>query len=189
MHEQQRHRLADNVAAAKDGGVGALDGNVTAAQNFHAPSGSAGYEPGAPADEAAKTHGMETVDVFRGIDCFEDTLGVDLGRKRELHENAVHLVVAVQAFDERKQLKSGHRGRRRDELARQTEFFASRDFALYVELRSGILADENRSKARPHAGRREKPDFVFQFGDDLPAYLVAVEDSCGHAQLAFALLA
>ena len=41
MHQEKSHGLADDVAAAEHDGVGAFDGDLVAAQNFHAPGGSA----------------------------------------------------------------------------------------------------------------------------------------------------
>jgi len=38
---------------------------------------------------------MEAVHVFGGIDGFQNALGFDLRRKRELNQNAVNVVVAI----------------------------------------------------------------------------------------------
>jgi len=100
VHEEKGHGFADDVAAAEDDGVGAFDLDIVAAQNFHAAGGSAGDQAGTSADEAAEVDGMETVHVFGGIDGFQNALGIDLRRKRKLDENAVHVVVAIQVFDD-----------------------------------------------------------------------------------------
>src|SRR5205807_6412131 len=78
VHEEQRHRFANDVAAAEDDGVGSLDGNIVAAKNFHASGGGAGDETFASADEFAEIDGVKTVHVFCGIDSFENFFGVDL---------------------------------------------------------------------------------------------------------------
>ena len=74
MHQEEGHGLANDVAAAEDGGVRAFDCNFAAAQNFHDAEWRAGDEIGTTGDEAADVERMEAVDVFRGIDSFEDFL-------------------------------------------------------------------------------------------------------------------
>src|SRR6267378_7112911 len=160
MHEEKRYGLADNVAAAKDDGVGAFDFNVIAAQDFHAPRRCASHETGAPADEAAEVHGVKSVNVFGGIDRFQDALDIHLRGKRELNQDAVNVVVAVQIFDNGKYIEGAHRGWRRDEGTRESDFLAGGDFALDVELRSRIVPHEDGCEARANAGGCEQPDFV-----------------------------
>jgi len=53
VHEEQCHRFANDIAAAEHDGVGAFDGNIVAAKNFHAAGGSASDEAFASADEFA----------------------------------------------------------------------------------------------------------------------------------------
>src|SRR3984957_10954762 len=78
VQEQQSHGFADDVAAAEDHGVCSFDSYLVAAENFHATGGGAGDQAGAIADELAQVDGMKTIDVFGGIDRFEDALGVHL---------------------------------------------------------------------------------------------------------------
>jgi len=100
MHEEERHRFTNNVAAAEDDGVGAFDGNIVAAKDFHAAGGSAGDEAFAAADEFAKTDGMKSVDVFCGVDGFENSFRIDLFGKGKLDEDAVDVVVTIEIVDE-----------------------------------------------------------------------------------------
>src|SRR6266851_1975294 len=185
VHQEQGHGFADDVAAAKDHGVGAFDLDFVAAQNLHAAGGSAGDQAGAPADQAAEVDGMKTVHVLGGIDGFQDALGIDLRGKRKLDENAVNVVVAIQVFDDGEQIEGGHGGWRREERAGEAELFAGGNLALDVELRGGILADENGREARANARRGEQPDFVTQLGEDLVANFGAVKDARGHSWFAF----
>ncbi len=83
VHEEKRHGLADDVAAAEDGCVCAFDWNFAAAEDFHHAERSAGDEIGASGDEAADVEGMEAVDVLGGIDCFEDFLWRRFAREAE----------------------------------------------------------------------------------------------------------
>ncbi len=185
VHEEKSHGLADDVAAAEDDGVGAFDLDVVAAQNFHAARGSAGNQAGASADEPAEVDGVEAVHVFGGIDGFQDALGIDLRGKRELNQNTVDVVVAIQIFDDSKHFESPNGGGRGDESAGEADLLAGRDFAFHVELRGGIFTHKYSRKARAHARGREQANFVFQLGKDLVADFCAIEDACGHARLAF----
>ena len=185
VHQQQRHRFADDVAAAEDDGVCAFDGDGVAAKNFHAAYGRAGDEPGAATDQPAETYGMKTVYIFRGIDGLENALGIDLGREGKLDENAVDGVVIVQVIDEAQHLVGGDGGGRRVHPTGQAELLARGDLGFDVELRSGIFTDENGSQAWANALSGETGNFAFQFSEDFVADLGSVKDACGHSVLAF----
>src|SRR5712692_7096260 len=183
VHEEKGHGFADDVAAAEDHGIGAFDLDFVAAKNFHAPCGSASDKARTSADEAAEIDRMEAVHVFGGIDGFENTLGINLRGKRELDENAVDVVVAIQVFDDGEKFKSGDGGRRREERAGETNLFASDDLAFDVELRRGILTDENSSEPGTNACGGEEADFIFQLGEDLVADFIAVKNARGHGEI------
>jgi hypothetical protein len=123
---------------------------------------------------------MKAVNVFCGINSFEDALGVDLLRKGELDEYAVDIIVAVEVVDDAKHVERGGFGGRSDQSARQAELFAGGDFAFDVEMRSGIIAGENGGEARANAGGREHADFIAELFEDLITNFVAVENACGH---------
>src|SRR4029077_187743 len=99
VHQEQGHGLAHDVAASEHDCVRTFDGDVAATQNFHAARGSAGHESRTATDQTAEIHGMKSVDVFRGIDGFEDKFAIDLRRQWELDENAIHGGIAVQVVD------------------------------------------------------------------------------------------
>jgi hypothetical protein len=185
VHEEQSHGFTDDVTAAEDDSVGALDGNFGAAKNFHASRGSASDEAGAPTDEAAEIDGMETVDVLGGVDGFKNAFGVDLLGKRELDEDAVDIVVAIEIFDDAEHFESGDGGWRSEKSAGHAELFAGGDFAFYVEVRGGIVADEDGGETGFNAHGGEKRNFVLKFGEDLVTNFEAVEEACGHVKLAF----
>jgi hypothetical protein len=130
---------------------------------------------------------VKSVDVFGRIDRFQDALDVHLRGKRELNQNAVDVIVAVQVFDNGKHVEGAHRGWWRDEGTRESDFLAGGDFAFDVELRSRIVPHEDGCEARANPGGGEQADFVLQFGEELFANLCPVEDACGHAELAFAV--
>ena len=187
MHEQESHGLSDNVAAAQNDGVCAFDLDFVAAENFHASRGGARNEARAPADEFSQADGVKAIDVLGGIDRFKNALGVHLRWKRELHKNAVNVIVAVEILDDGKKVEGADGSRWRQEGAGEANLFASSDLAFDVELRSRIFPDKHRREAGTDACGSEKADFIFQFGEDLVADFCAIEDACGHAVLAFDL--
>ena len=134
MHQEKSHGLADDVAAAEHDGVGAFDGDLVAAKNFHAAGGSASDESGTIGNKLAEIHGMEAVDVFCGIDSFENALGIDLRGKRKLDEDAVDVVVIVEVGDELKHVVGGNVGGRGVKPMGHAELFASSDFAFDVDV-------------------------------------------------------
>src|SRR5713226_10355138 len=185
VHQEQHHAFADDVAAAEDDGVDAFDGDGVAAKNFHAARRRAGDKSGAAANQTTEIHGMKAVNVFCGIDSFENALSVDLGREGKLDENAVDGVVVVQVLDEAQHLVGGDGGGRRVHPTGQAELLARGDLGFDVELRSGIFTDENGSQAWANALSGETGNFAFQFSEDFVADLGSVKDACGHSVLAF----
>ena len=130
---------------------------------------------------------MKSVDVLGRIDGFQDALGVDLWGKRELNEDAVNIIVAVQIIDHGKHVEGGYRGRGSEKRAGKADLFASGNFAFDVELRCGIFAHEDGRETGANAGGGQQADFVLEFDEDLVANFGAVEDACGHAVLAFVM--
>jgi hypothetical protein len=187
VHEEKGHGFADNIAAAEDDGVGAFDLDFVAAQNFHAAGRSASDQAGTSADETAEIDGMEAIDVFGRIDCFENTLGIDLRGKRELDENAVDVVGTIEVFDDGEQVERVCSRWRRKESAGEAELFAGCDFTFYVKLRGRIVTDENSREARASTCGSEQADFIAELGKDLVPDFVSVKDACGHARLTFDL--
>ena len=98
---------------------------------------------GASGDEAADVEGMEAVDIFGGVDRFEDFLCVNLCGERELDEDAVDVVAAIQIFDDGEQFAGADCGGRGDVEAGEAEFFAGGDFAGDVDFGGGIFTDED----------------------------------------------
>ena len=181
VHEEEGHGFADNVAAAEDDGVGAFDGNIVATEDFHAAGGSAGDEAWAAADQTAQIYGMKAVDVFRGIDGFENALGIDLGREGKLNQNAVHVIVVVEVAHKTQHLVGGDGGGRGVHPTGEAELFGGGNFGLDVKLRSRILADEHCGQTGADSLRDQERDFSFQFDEDFVADLDSVKDACGHS--------
>lgn len=182
MHQQKRHGLADNVAATEHDGVGAFDGNLIAAKNLHAAGRSAGDDAGAIGDELAEIHGMEAVDVFRRINGFKDAFGIDLRRKWELDKDTVDIVVVVEVDDELKHVVGGSTGRRAMKPVSHAELFAGSDFAFDVNVRRGILADENCGETGTNALGVKVGNILFELGKNFVADFETVESLSGHGK-------
>src|SRR5271168_723062 len=103
LHQEQRHWLAYDVAAAEYYGVRAFERNISAFKNLHDTQGSASDQIRAACDQAADVYGMKAVDVLRRVDRFEDSLCVHLRGERELDEDAVDVVAMIQIFNDLEQ--------------------------------------------------------------------------------------
>ena len=68
VEEQHGGGLAHDVAAANHYRLLPRDGNVAALQDFDHSGGRAGDEPGTLRGQKADVDGMESVDIFGGID-------------------------------------------------------------------------------------------------------------------------
>ena len=134
MHQEKSHGLADDVAAAEHDCVGAFDGDLVAAKNFHAAGGSASDESRTIGNKLAEIHGMEAVDVFLSRDGFEDALRINLRWKWELDEDTVDVVVIVEVGDELKHVVGGNVGGRGVKPMSDAKLFASGDFAFDVDM-------------------------------------------------------
>ena len=119
---------------------------------------------------------MKTVDVFGGIDGFENALGVHLFRKRELDENAVDAIVVVEVGDELQHFLGGDAGRRSVEPTVEAEMMAGFDFAFYIELRGGIVSDQDSGEAGANVIVDMHADVLgTDFSEDLVANFDAIE--------------
>src|SRR6266404_4212206 len=185
MHQQKRHRFANDVAAAEDGGVGALNLNIVAAQNFHAAGGRAGNEAGTAADQPAKVHRMEAVNVFCGINGFENSFGVDLRRERKLNQDSVHRIVVVKVFHKVQHLFGSDGSRRSLHPTRQPELFGGGDLGFYVELRGRIFADKDGGQTGTDPFASKASDFASQFSENFVTNFGPIQDACSHSALAF----
>ena len=125
---------------------------------------------------------MEAIDILGWVDRFEHAFGVDLRRERQLHEDAVDFVALVEVGDDFEQ-SAGGTGFGGFELpASEAQFFAGGDFTFDVDVGSGVVAYEDGGQAGADAGGAQHGDFVLQFGVNLVADGVSVED--GGRQLA-----
>ena len=100
LREHDRQRLADDVTAADDDHVFA--GHVEAAppQNLTNSLRRARQKPRTTLDHPPDVLRMKCVDVFGRADGMEHTVGADLLRQWELHQDAVDFGVLVEPGDQ-----------------------------------------------------------------------------------------
>ena len=108
--QQRRHRLADNIGAAKHDRLGPGRSGSTSRSSSRQPYGVHGTSAAA-APQLADVLRMKTVYVLARIDRRDDTLWVDMFWQRQLHQNAVDRVVGIQARDQPQQFGFGRGGR------------------------------------------------------------------------------
>src|SRR5271156_6841993 len=107
VDQQHGGRLADDVAASYDDSVLPGDGNVAAFENLDDSGGRAWHQAGPLCREQPDVDGMKAVDIFRWIDGHQYSFRVHVRRQRQLNQDAVDVVAAVQVFDQGKQFLSG----------------------------------------------------------------------------------
>ncbi len=102
------------------------------------------------------------------------------GGQGHLDEDAVDVRAAVEAFDDGEEFVGCDGGGRGDLFAKDAEIVAGFDFGADVDLRGGIVADEDDGEAGRAAGAGEGIDAGFQLREDFIADAFAVEEGGGH---------
>ena len=98
-------RLADEVGAADDDGLGAFEGDAVAAQELHARRAACtGAGPGRPLTSRPVEIGVSPSTSLAGSICVGQRRAVDLRRGRKLEQDAVDRRVRVELVQERADL-------------------------------------------------------------------------------------
>jgi len=99
----------------------------------------------------------------------------------QLHQDAVDLRILIQFFDLRQhRLLRNDRGIR-VHLGIQPDFAAGPDLVSHVDLRSGIVADQDHRQPRGHAARLERSDALLPLRADRLRNCDTVDEGRGHA--------
>ena len=147
--EQQLHqRAADQVGAADDDGVHALQRGVHALRQDDAAERRAWRQRGKAAGEPAGIVRVQPVDILGRIDGVDDGFGIDRFRQRQLHENAVHGGIAVELRDQRQQVGLRDIGRQPVLERGHAGGLGLRVLAADIDLAGGVVADQHHGKAR-----------------------------------------
>lgn len=115
--EQHGQRLTDNVTATDDNRLLAFDGDIGAAENFHASSGSAGDKARALSTEVANVDRVKSINILFGRDGKENALGIDVRRQGKLNKNAINLIAIIELLDQGDKFLGGRGLRRGDQFA------------------------------------------------------------------------
>ena len=91
---------------------------------------------------------MQPIDILARIDRFDDAGGVDLARERQLHEDAVDLVIGVEALDEREKLRQARGGGELVLEGAHARFDRLARLVGHIDAARRIVADEHDRKAR-----------------------------------------
>ena len=121
------------------------------------PSGVAGTWSGSAEEEPPGVERVQPVDVLVRVDRGDDARLVDVRRQRELHEDPVDRVVRVQLLEQLEDLAL--RRRLGQPVVARLDARLLRGLVLPadVDVRRGIVADEDRRKADVGAERRDVP--------------------------------
>jgi hypothetical protein len=131
-------------------------------------------------EQLPKVARVEAVRVLVGVDEAQDRGFVDVGREWDLDEDPMHLLVVVQAGEEGQQLLLRRAGAQVMVPGADPDLGACLVFRGDVDLRGGIVADEDRGEARGDAGGGERPDPPGDLRADLCGYRLAVDDLGAH---------
>ena len=104
---------------------------------------------------------MESIDVFLGRDGFGDALFVDVLRQRQLHDESVNVVVAVEFFDAGEEFLFRHRLVEADERRLEPAFLAGQHFILHVCFRASVVAHEDGGQMGLLAATRHALSYFF----------------------------
>ncbi len=123
---------------------------------------------------------MESIDVLGRINRHQNLLRVHLRGQRQLHQDPVDVVAAVEIFDQGQQLCRGGRFGRSQLLAVKADFLAGFDLAPHVNLRRRVVPDEHDSQPGTHTRGRHGFHFRGDFASDVLRDPGSVEDGSWH---------
>jgi len=153
LEQHQADRLADDLAAAEHHRPLALQGDPVGLEHANAGRGGAGAQTGQAAQQPTLVHRVQPVHVLARRDPLERPLGIQSGRQRQLHQDAVHRRVRVQPSDQRLQL--GLAGAGGDPVLPRGDpgADAGGDLAAHIDVAGRVVADQDHGQA----GRPEAP--------------------------------
>ena len=162
--QQQRRGLAHDVRAANDDGVLARNVGARGLDHADAARRSAGQVARLADLHTAHVDGREAVHILLGRDGVDDSLLVDLGGQRQLHQNAVHSGVIRQLLHLGQQGVLRGVGGQVDAAALDAALRTVVDLAADVDLAGGVLAHQNDRQAGVDAPAFQLPDLFCGLG-------------------------
>ena len=108
LQQQHGHGFAHDIAAANNDSVFAAQVIANGFEHLHAAIRRAGYKAWLAHHQSTGACDVESIDIFFGRDGFNDFVGIDVFRYRQLHQNAVDGGVFVERVNARQQSRFGH---------------------------------------------------------------------------------
>ncbi len=146
LQQQQRHRLADDVAAADDARPASSDWDAFRVQQLDDPEGGARHHRWTSLDEPTDAARRNAVDVFVRGDGVEDSRHravADRRGQRSLHQNAVVSRTPIQPLDQREHVCERRVLWQPFEIGTEPCFAARLQLEPDVDLRGRILSDKD----------------------------------------------
>ena len=143
VQEQFRHGKPHDIAAADHHGALAGDLHACGPQHLENAFRGAGERAGLFLPQRRNVQGMEAVDILLFVDGGDHLVLVDMFRKGQLDQNAVHLVVEVQRRDDVQQFGLGDRLRLADRGVADAHLGRSLGLARHIAHAAGVLAHED----------------------------------------------
>ena len=180
LDQQVGDGLADDVAAADDDDLGAVELDAAADQELEDAVGRAGQIGLLPDDHAADIDGMEAIDILGRIDGQQDFVFVDMLGQRELHEDAVDAGVFVEAVDQGQQFGLGCGGREAIVRGVHADLLAGLFLGGDIGGAGRIASDQDHRQTGRDAAGLEFGDLLFEFPADAFGDRFPVNHLCGH---------
>ena len=180
LQEQQRHRLADRVAAADDDGVLAAQVDAGRLDQLHAAVRRARAEAFQARHQFAGRQHRVAVHVLAGGDRFDHLRRVDVLRQRHLHEDAVDGRVRVQRGDAVQQRLLGEIGFVLFQHRVEAHVAARLDLVAHVDVAGRVVADDDHGQAGLVAGGGECGGAGGDVGAQLLGKFDSVDQLGGH---------
>ena len=182
-----RHRLADDIGPAHNGGIEACEVLPHAADQAQAAQRRARHEGRLAREQLARVHHVKAVHVLPGRDRVDSCPGVDLRRQRKLNKNAVNSAVSVERRDDIEQFRLA--GARIEPMLDRVEPKLPRDlqFAAHIDLAGRTLANQNHGETWPSVSGQGKGGGALRHGlPDIGGQRHAVQENCfSHGCLPF----
>ncbi len=185
-----RDRLADEVRASDDDGLGALQRDVVGVEQLDHPERRARPQPGLALGESPGAERGEPVDVLERADEAGQCATVEAGRNRQLEQDPADLRVLVALLDDCCDLGLADAVVEVAMKVGDPGLGAGLALVGDVDRRRGIVADENRGEAGDGAGLLPKlGDVNRHLGPDASGHCLAVDDRCAHGPCTLAVSA
>ena len=178
--KEQGCGLAHNVGAPHHHGTLAGDLHAGGLDHPQAACRCAGGKAGLTGKQAARIDGGETVHVLFRRDGGDDGGFINVGRQRQLHQDAVNGVVRRQGVDPGQQFLLGGGSVQPDDPALDAAFGAIVGLAPHIDLAGGVLPHQQHRQAGGNSLFLQLLHLGSGFGLDGGRQFLSVDDGCTH---------